>query len=447
MPHGVVWLIAIISTFVCLFLWFRDVRRIMRERRSMVDSAASQLAAFREKASDASAAPATAAILERSEGIYRQAVDLYHQTLKTYWCRFPAALMGFRPIPLQVPSEPPPAKEPPQQTFSEEPVEQSPALPQKEPYFGSVRFFKNLILLTVIILIAIPTGLTIHFSKNLDQTEQQLQVEANRANQLHEENDSLRNSLQQTQNALQQQIESSPWKNFQCQSPYADLYPDFYAPQALTEGIREEGVIYLTFDDGPSARTAEVLDILKEKDVKATFFVVGSSNESGTQLLRRIIEEGHTLAMHSYSHNYNKIYASVEDYLADMYQIFTQIKETTGVTPTLFRFPGGSINGYNRGIYQELISEMLRRGFVPYDWNVSSADAASSQPTPVNDLINNVITGAARVQCGIVLMHDSAAKTTTVQALPLMIDRLREMGFELKALSPEVMPILYTYRE
>ena len=222
---------------------------------------------------------------------------------------------------------------------------------------------------------------------------------------------------------------------------------DFYAPQRSEEQVSETGVMYLTFDDGPSERTAEILDILKEKGVKATFFVVGSSSQESRELLRRIVDEGHTLAMHSYSHNYKKIYASVEDYLADMYQIFTQIREETGVTPSLFRFPGGSINGYNGGIYQELIAEMLRRGFVPFDWNISSQDAATNQLQPSGTLVNNVVSGAQRVQRGVVLMHDAAPKTTTVEALGPMIDQLKNQGFELKALTPEVAPVLYGYKE
>ena len=294
-------------------------------------------------------------------------------------------------------------------------------------YFGSVRFFKNMILLVVIVLIATSIGMAVYFRRSLDRTRQELQ------------------DIKERAQALEQQMAEEEEK-FSSESPYEELYPDFYAPQELNTGTVETGVIYLTFDDGPSARTAEILDILKEKDVKATFFVVGCSDEAGKALLRRIVEEGHTLAMHTYSHNYKKIYASVEDYLADMYQIFSQIKEETGVTPSLFRFPGGSINGYNSGIYQELITEMLRRGFVPFDWNISSKDAASSKAQPADVLVNNVVTDAKKVSRGVVLMHDAGAKTTTVQALGPMIDQLKDMGFELKALTPDVKPILYGYR-
>ena len=295
----------------------------------------------------------------------------------------------------------------------------------KERYFGSVRFFKNMILLAVIIMIAVPTCLSVYLVKDLQKTEQHLQEM----------------TAQYDEMCQSEMI----WYGWEAESPYANLYPDFYAPQSLSEGVRENGVIYLTFDDGPSARTGEILDVLKEKNVKATFFVIGSQGEANAQLLKRIVDEGHTIAMHTSSHNYTKIYASVEDYLADMYQIFTQIRETTGVTPTLFRFPGGSINNYNSGISHELIAEMLRRGFVPFDWNISSRDAATVKLLSAETLVNNVVNDAKKMPYGIVLMHDSAAKTTTAKAVGPMIDQLREMGFELKALTPETKSMLFAY--
>ena len=296
---------------------------------------------------------------------------------------------------------------------------------QKERYVGSVRFFKNMILLAVIVLIAVPTCLSVYFVNSLHRTEQHLQ-------EMTAQYDAMCQS-------------EMIWYGWEAESPYAALYPDFYAPQPLTDGVRENGVIYLTFDDGPSARTGEILDVLKEKNVKATFFVIGSTGESNAQMLNRIVAEGHTLGMHTNSHNYTQIYASVEEYLDDMYQIFTQIRETTGVTPTLFRFPGGSINSYNSGISHELIAEMLRRGFVPFDWNISSRDASTTKLLPADTLVNYVVAGAKNASYGIVLMHDSAAKTTTAKAVGPMIDELQAMGFELKALTPETQSMLFAY--
>lgn len=296
---------------------------------------------------------------------------------------------------------------------------------EKERYFGSVRFFKNMILLAVIVMIAIPSGLSIYTVRELHKTEAQL-------HDMTAQYDALCHS-------------EMIWYGWEAESPYAKLYPDFYAPQPLAEGVREEGVIYLTFDDGPSARTGEILDVLKEKDVKATFFVVATGNEANQQMMKRIVEEGHTIAMHTGTHSYTKMYASVEAYLEDMYQVFTQIKEVTGVTPTLFRFPGGSINNYNSGISHELIAEMLRRGFVPFDWNISSRDAATVKLLPAETIVNNVVNSAENQPYGIVLMHDSQAKTTTAKAVGPMIDRLRAMGYELKALTPDTKSMLFAY--
>lgn len=131
-----------------------------------------------------------------------------------------------------------------------------------------------------------------------------------------------------------------------------------------------DNAVYLTFDDGPSARTDEILEILDKYGVKATFFVVGANEEGDLERMQKIVAAGHTLAIHSYSHDYKKIYASVEAYLEDFNQMFCQIYEATGVKPQIFRFPGGSVNSYNVGIHQQLIAEMTRRGFVYFDWNV-----------------------------------------------------------------------------
>ena len=225
---------------------------------------------------------------------------------------------------------------------------------------------------------------------------------------------------------------------------YEDLYPDFYAPQKLTASNAPAGIVYLTFDDGPSARTDEILAVLAKENIKATFFVVGQTSKANLQRMRDIVDQGHTIAMHSYSHNYKKIYASVEVFLDDMYKVFNQIRETTGVTPTFFRFPGGSVNSYNYGIYEDITAEMLRRGFIPCDWNMSAQDA-TSKPLPVKDIIANVLSTSNRSR-GVVLMHDSATRTTTSEALPELIRQLRELGFQFEKLTPDVKPIVFGYR-
>jgi len=136
----------------------------------------------------------------------------------------------------------------------------------------------------------------------------------------------------------------------------------------IFEDRNDEKICYLTFDDGPDAEnTAYILDVLKEHNAKATFFVVYKDYKEERALYKRIAEEGHTIGVHTASHNYNKIYASVEDYLDDFERCSEQIESVTGVKPEIFRFPGGSVNSYNAGIYQEIIAEMVRRGYTYYD--------------------------------------------------------------------------------
>ena len=240
------------------------------------------------------------------------------------------------------------------------------------------------------------------------------------------------------QNAAGAEISADP-------PAYQSLYEDFYAPQPFAATNRVENTVYLTFDDGPSDRTDEVLRILDEKDVKATFFVIGQSDPVNIERMRKIVAAGHTIGMHSYTHDYNSVYSSVEGFLDEFHRIFVQIREETGVTPTVFRCPGGSINGYDGGFYQEIISEMIRRGFVPYDWNVSSEDAATNRLVPPATLVDNVVSHSKGEVRSFVLFHDSETKTTTTEALGPAIDRLRELGFEFAAITPDTMPILYSY--
>ena len=303
---------------------------------------------------------------------------------------------------------------------------------KKEPYFGSVRFFKNMILLAVILMVLIPTVMVVVRGNQLEKLEQQ---EANMRQELEIVSAELLEFQEEETKELGVDVIS-----------YQTMYPDFYAPEPLTATEEASKVIYLTFDDGPSERTVEILEILREKDVKATFFVIGRTDEDSLNLMKEIVEEGHAIAMHTYSHRYTDIYASVEDYLADMYKLFVLIRDTTGVEPSIFRFPGGSIHGYNKGVYQQLEAEMLRRGFVPYDWNLSSGDASGTKASAAQ-IINNVVGPAKKLDRGIVLMHDSEPKTSTVEALVPMIDQLSELGFTFDKLTSAVKPVLFGYRD
>ncbi|MBR5229577.1 MAG: polysaccharide deacetylase [Firmicutes bacterium] len=226
--------------------------------------------------------------------------------------------------------------------------------------------------------------------------------------------------------------------------PYHDLYPDLYVDNDFAFEPVEKKTCYLTFDDGPDTElTVKILDILKENNIKATFFVVYKKGDAEKELYKRIVNEGHTIGIHTASHNYSTIYASVEDYLKDFNRISKHIESITGVKPEIFRFPGGSINGYNSTFYVELISEMLRRGYVYYDWNCSSGDAAASNPS--SSIIRDNVLKRAEFNKKIVLMHDSKGHSATVAALPEIIKGLTDQGYQFDALTNDVAPACFAY--
>lgn len=322
------------------------------------------------------------------------------------------------------------------------------AAAKKELYFGSVKFFKNMILLAVITAIAVPTILAVTFWRHGRAAAAAL--EGQRAAL----SDTLADlQVQYNQLAADKRAEETIWGGSVASQvvqaeplDYQKLYPDFYVDTPVGTTAQDTGTMYLTFDDGPSSNTPLLLSILRSKDVKATFFVVGGDTEKQRQWMRDIVEDGHTLGMHSYTHNYHMIYASVEAFLDDYYKLFTNIKEATGQTPTIFRFPGGSVNSYDYPVYREIVAEMLRRGFVFYDWNLSSGDASSNYVSPKR-ITASILDHAQESSRGIVLFHDAPSKDSTVEALAGVIDGLRGQGFTFAPLTREVRPILFNYTD
>lgn len=185
--------------------------------------------------------------------------------------------------------------------------------------------------------------------------------------------------------------------------------------------------IYLTFDDGPSSSTSKILDILKEYDVKATFFVVAKTDETSVKLYQRIVEEGHTLAMHSYSHRYNEIYKSQENFVEDMEKLQEYLYDITGIWPRFYRFPGGSSNTVSEVDMQKLMAYLNESGITYFDWNISSGDASSVQISSGN-IVDNCMNGLRDKSECMILMHDAAEKKTTVEALPEVIRKIQERG-------------------
>lgn len=204
---------------------------------------------------------------------------------------------------------------------------------------------------------------------------------------------------------------------------------DHRSQQPLRENEETDDMIsvYLTFDDGPSAETNRILDILKEYNVKATFFVIGKTDENSVKAYQRIVEEGHTLGMHSYSHQYAQVYASREAFEDDLTSLQDYLFSITGMESTFYRFPGGSSNKVSKIPMSDLIQCLEERNITYFDWNVSSGDASGTQLSS-QTIINNVMSGInGTLKNYVVLFHDSAAKKTTVDALPEILEQLQAM--------------------
>ncbi len=193
------------------------------------------------------------------------------------------------------------------------------------------------------------------------------------------------------------------------------------------------GIIYLTFDDGPqSGTTDKILNVLKEEGVKATFFVTCKGPDS---LILREYKEGHAIALHTATHNYAQVYASVNSYYADLNQVSSRVKRITGLDSKIIRFPGGSSNTvsrrYQQGIMSFLTKDVLSRGYHYFDWNVDADDAVgcvkSASPACV---YNNVTKRLSKNRNNIVLMHD--VKPYTANALRDIIKYAKNNGYTFK---------------
>lgn len=185
-----------------------------------------------------------------------------------------------------------------------------------------------------------------------------------------------------------------------------------------------KGVIYLTFDDGPSTSiTPKILDILKEKGVNATFFILNYS-DSTEHLVKREIEEGNSVGIHGYSHNYSEIYSSADVCYDNIIKLQQKIYNSTGVLTKVLRFPGGSSNTVSRkycpGVMTDISKKVLDEGFKYYDWNVASGDSGDVKTK--EGVYKNVTTGLKPGRNNIVLMHDFSGNHKTLEALPEIID-------------------------
>ena len=188
--------------------------------------------------------------------------------------------------------------------------------------------------------------------------------------------------------------------------------------------------VYLTFDDGPGSQTGKILDILKKNHVKATFFVTGKEDASSKKIYQRIVKEGHTLAMHSYSHIQDVIYDSKEAFEKDLKQINRCLYEATGVHTKFYRFPGGSSTQNTSLSIQNFIDVLKKNHYLYLDWNVISPDINNANATK-EQVVTGVMQGVDAYDTAVVLMYEVADKPMTVKALPSIIKQIKAKNYEL----------------
>ena len=200
--------------------------------------------------------------------------------------------------------------------------------------------------------------------------------------------------------------------------------------------VPEKKKVYLTFDDGPGSQTEKILDILKENEIKATFFVTGKAGDEAEKIYKKIVKGGHTLGMHSYSHIYDEIYESKETFSKDFKKLYDYLHDVTGYEPQWYRFPGGSTSEHIQ-LPLETFTDVLESKNVRYmDWNVISPDI-SNPSAKKEQIASGIAESVSQFDTSVVLLYDSADRPATLKALPLIIQKLKKENYELLPLDDD----------
>ncbi|MTI66227.1 MAG: polysaccharide deacetylase [Firmicutes bacterium] len=219
----------------------------------------------------------------------------------------------------------------------------------------------------------------------------------------------------------------------------------FFLKKQPMKNKSNKKIIYLTFDDGPSKNTSKILDILLKYDIKATFFVCGNTTSYGEKIYTRLINEGHKIGNHTFTHNYNYLYSNEENFYKDIKKLENLLLEKIKYKPDIIRFPGGSnttiVN--DKFFMERLTTKMLLEGYQYFDWNIDSLDA-NKITQEKNIIVNTVLKNVKYKNKSIILFHDSTVKTTTVEALEIIIYKLKKMGYIFEVLSKNSYYVHFT---
>jgi hypothetical protein len=280
---------------------------------------------------------------------------------------------------------------------------------------------------------------TINTSQTIASTSQQeiqnttqknnSETDTTKLNTKNETTNNITTTPSQTQNKT---TENKILENKTTESKPANTEKENKATTSQTTTTNEKSIAYLTFDDGPSSITHSVLDILKKYNVKATFFVINSGNYNKATLQREV-NEGHTIGLHAYDHNYAIAYKDDNSYLDGIDKLRAKVKADTGFDSHYIRFPGGSSNTiskrYSKGIMSRITKTAKQRGYKYYDWNVDDDDAGRARTA--DDCYNNVIKELRPNRSNIVLMHDFGTNKKILEALPRIIEYCQKNGYKM----------------
>ena len=272
----------------------------------------------------------------------------------------------------------------------------------------------------LVTLIVVPTTLCVVLLFRISSLQ-------NEINELMESHSVVADNNSSTDGALSDGETTSSTEE---QSSTDEITTEIPTETTTVEPLPDGKYAYLTFDDGPSANTEAILDVLDQYGVKATFFVNGHTGSTMEARYKAIVDRGHALGIHTYTH---KIYIIYNIYLKYLYDI-------TGVDVRLFRFPGGSSNTIVDDItpYIQWIND---NGYSYHDWNCSSGDADSKKPTAQQIIDNCMVQVDQGYRNLVILMHDTKSKDTTVEALPMLIEKLLENGYEIRAIDERSVPV------
>lgn len=343
-------------------------------------------------------------------------------------------------------------------------------------YFGSVRFFKHLLVGIVFTIIAVLAVICIllfveNGKKNteIEKANEQAQMleelveyysgsKTLTIQELHEiahdleiTDEELVDYLYQRDPALFAKL-ISKWNSSSIPDTTEDNDTETAPPELTDEAeqttaqnapstyAEDSDVIYLTFDSGPSEYTEKLLEILDRKNVKATFFVTPDESQECADLLNKIVEGGHAIGVNSYSEDYGVVYADVESFVNDFNKAKELIYDATGVDCKIFRFLGGSVNDLNADVRDDIITRMTADGYVYFDWNVDSGDWLGANYTT---MYNNVLANVAGEERAVILFHDGNLNTTLVLEDIINALEAESRGFTFRAITSDVKPLQF----